>query len=268
MWTQTRTVAALIGVLALVAAGCAAGGSTEQNGGGGGAVGPDIAALSQPGGGSAPALAEGITVIGTGRISGEPDTLRTTVGVEVERETVDAALTAANEAAQRVIDAVTAAGVAEQDIQTREFDVSARYDHPRDGEPVLRGYAVRNLVEVKVRDLDRAGDVLTAATEAGGDDARVHGVRFALEDNEAMLEAARERAFQDARARAEQYATLAGRELGTLVSVSEHLTAPPPVHEFDQRAMEEAAPAPGGAVPVQPGQQEVEVKVTAIWSMN
>lgn len=266
MWTRTRTIAALLGVLALVTAGCGAGGGGDGTGGGGGAVGADIAALSQPGGGSAPALAEGITVIGTGRISGEPDTLRTTVGVEVERETVDAALTTANEAAQRVIDAVTAAGVAEEDIQTREFDVSPRYDHPHQGEPVLRGYAVRNLVEVKVRDLDRAGDVLTAATEAGGDDARVHGVTFSLEDNEAMLEAARERAFQDARARAEQYATLAGRELGALVSVSEHLTAPPPAHEFAEDGL--AAPAASRAVPVQPGQREVEVKVTAVWSMD
>ncbi|MBW3562701.1 MAG: SIMPL domain-containing protein [Actinobacteria bacterium] len=259
---------AVLAAFALLVGGCAATGddgdgargTTGERSGGARA-----AAFVQPGDESPPSVADGITVIGTGRITGAPDTLRTTVGVEVERDGVDTALAAANEAAQRVIDAVRDAGVAEEDVQTREFSVEPRYDHPNNGQPVLRGYVVRNLVEVKIREPDRAGDVLTAATEAGGDDARVRGVRFALEDNDALLDAARERAFEDARSRAEQYAELAGRGLGPLVSVSEHLSTPPPAEHFDAGAAREAAP---GAVPVQPGQQEVQVQVTAVWTLD
>lgn len=269
MWTRTQMTGAVLAAFALLVGGCAGPGDDRDGGARGGtggrSGGAQAAALAQPGDGSPPSVADGITVVGTGRITGEPDTLRTTVGVEIERDGVDAALEAANEVARRVIDAVRDAGVAEEDVQTREFSVEPRYDRPRDGQPVLRGYVVRNLVEVKVRDPDRAGDVLTAATEAGGDDARVHGVRFALEDNDALLEAARERAFEDARSRAEQYAELAGRGLGSLVSISEHLSTPPPAERFDAGAAREAAP---GAVPIQPGRQEVQVRVTAVWSLG
>lgn len=268
MPTRTRHVAIVLTTVALLVSGCSGGNGengTTGSGSGGNGVGAQAAALAQPGEGGPP-LAQGITVVGTGRITGEPDTLRTTVGVEVERDTVDAALSAANEAAQRVIDAVRETGVAEDDIQTTEFSVEPRHDHRRDGPPVLRGYAVRNLVEVKVRDLERAGQVLTAATEAGGDDARVRGVRFSLEDNEALLEAARERAFEDARSRAEQYARLADRELGSLVSLSEQVSSPPPARKFEGGgAMSDTASRP---VPVQAGQPEVEVRITAVWGLG
>lgn len=270
-WTRTRTTGAVLAAIVLLLGGCAGSGDGDGGGDGtGGAAGgrsggAQAAAISQPGDGSQPSVADGITVVGTGRITGEPDTLRTTVGVEIERDGVDAALEAANEAARRVIDSVRDAGVAEEDVQTSEFSVQPRYDHPQDGQPVLRGYVVRNLLEVTIREPDRAGDVLTAATEAGGDDARVHGVRFALEDNDALLDAARERAFEDARSRAEQYAELAGRGLGPLVSVSEHLSTPPPAEQFDDAAARQSAP---GAVPIQPGQQEVQVQVTAVWSLD
>lgn len=262
-----RTVAVLAAGVLLLAA-CSADGTRDDATGASGTAGgirADAAALTLAQSGGSPGTpAPGITVVGTGRIAGEPDTLTTTVGVEVERDAVDDALTDANEAAQRVIDAVREAGVAEEDVQTREFSVQPRYDYPPQGQPILRGYAVTNLVEVKVGDLDRAGEVLTAATEAGGDDARVQGVQFALEDNDALLEQARARAFEDARLRAEQYARLAGRSLGPLVSLSEQLSTPPRVEQFEEGV---AADSAARAVPIQPGQQEVQVQVTAIWSL-
>lgn len=266
MAAGSKLVGVVVASVALLVTGCSAGGEgTGSRSARGEAVGNQVAALAQPGDSSSPPIAQGITVVGTGRITGEPDTLRTTVGVEVERDNVDAALSAANEATQRVIDAVRGAGVSQEDLQTTEFSVEPRYDHPHEGPPVLRGYVARNLVEVKVRDLERAGEVLTAATEAGGNDARVHGVRFSLEDNQALLEAARERAFEDARSRAQQYAELAGRELGSLVSLSEHLSTPPPAEWLEGGAVAETS---ARAVPIQPGQQEVEVRATAIWSFG
>ena len=216
--------------------------------------------------------AEGITVIGTGRISGEPDTLRATVGVEVERTSVQEALNAANAAASRVTSTLREQGVEEQNIQTTEFSVRPRFAEPPvqpapgepQGETEIRGYIVTNLVEVKVRDLERVGEVLQAAVEAGGDAARVQGVRFTLEDNEELLQAAREAAFADARRRANHYAQLADRELGSLVSLSEEAESETP------RPMEGAA-AEGAAaqsVPMMPGEEEVTVRITAVWAFS
>ena len=209
--------------------------------------------------------AHGITVTGEGRVSGTPDTLTATVGVEVTRSTVQQALDETNTAAGKVIDAVKQAGVAAEDIQTRNVSIQPRYEQPGpDKTPVITGYTVSNLVEIKVRALDRAGEVLQAAAGAGGDATRVQGVTFSLEDNQQLLSSAREQAFTDAKQKAEQYASLAGRSLGALVSVSEttNSTVPRPYYDTTAGAGEAAS------MPIEPGQQEVSVQVTAVWAMS
>ena len=217
--------------------------------------------------------AEGITVIGTGRISGEPDTLRATFGVEVERPSVEEALGVANAAANRMTSALREQGVEEQDIQTAEFSVRPRFGEPPvqpapaepQDESEIRGYIVTNLVEVQIRDMERVGEVLQAAVEAGGDAARVRGVSFTLEDNEELLQAAREAAFADAQQRANHYAQLAERELGPLVSLSEAVESDPPRRPSEGAA---AAGAEPQAVPVTPGEEEVTVRITAVWALS
>ncbi|MGH8906453.1 MAG: SIMPL domain-containing protein [Egibacteraceae bacterium] len=225
---------------------------------GGAATQPFTAA--QPAGA---AVAPGVTVSGIGRVTGRPDVLRVTVGVSVTRPSVQAALDEANTAADGLLRALRGQGVAEADIQTRDFSVTPELRFPEGGAPVVSGYTVRNTVEARLRDLTRAGAALSAAVAAGGDAARVEGVGFTLEDNAALLEQAREAAFTDARARAEQYARLTGRSLGALLSVSETVADSPPPAPFAQ----EAATA-DAAVPIAPGQQEVAVTVTAVWALR
>lgn len=224
-----------------------------------------VALASAAVGGSADgALAAGITATGTGRVTGQPDTLRATVGVEVRRDRVDDALTAANDAAQQVIDTLTGEGVAEQDIQTVDVSVRPEYGDQTDGsQPRITGYVATNLLQVRLSDLAGAGAVLDTAVRAAGDAARLQGVSFSLEDNQELVRAARERAFADARTTAEQYAELAGVELGGLVSVAEISSAPPPAADVATEAF-----AGDSAVPIQPGQQQVSVSVTTVWSFG
>ena len=250
-------VAAMFVVLGMVASGCT---DTPRAGG---AAGMD-AAMTRSAGVVTPL--EGVTVSGIGRVTGTPDVLRAAVGVEVVRPSVQAALEEANAAAEDVVAALEAGGVAQDDIQTLEFSVNPEYRHEESQAPEVTGYRVRNLVQAKVRDLDRVGEILAGAIAAGGDNARVQEVSFALEDNAALLHAARADAFADARGKAEHYADLADRDLGELVSVSE-VTAdlPPPVPFAAGDAAQEAA---GDRVPISPGQQEVGVTVTAVWALQ
>jgi len=204
--------------------------------------------------------ASGITVSGVGRITGVPDTLRATVGVAARRPSVQAALDAANAAAERVLDALDDAGVAADDVETTQFSVNPQYAD--DG--AITGYEVANLVEVTLRELDAIGATLDAVVRAGDDEARVQGVEYRLEDNAALLTEARTAAVEDARASAEQYAAAAGVELGALTTLSEVTADQPMAQQF-------AADAAGGeaaaAVPLAPGTQEVGVTVTATWSL-
>ncbi|WP_223114676.1 SIMPL domain-containing protein [Lolliginicoccus suaedae] len=206
----------------------------------------------------------GISMSGSGIVSGTPDTLRATVGVQVERGSVQEALDAANEAAQRVIDAVREGGVADEDIQTERFSINPRYEF--DEGPRTRriaGYEVANQLTIKIRDIDSSGSTLDAIARAGGDDAVVNGVGFMLEDNAELLRQARERAFEDARQRAEQYAELAGSDLGEVVSIVED-QAPSPQPFFADTMSRSAE----NAVPIEPGSQDVEVRVTVRWELG
>lgn len=208
---------------------------------------------------------EGVTVSGLGRVTGKPDVLRATLGVSVTRPTVQEALDDANAAAEALLKALRDHGVRSEDVGTRDFGISPELRHPDDGAaPAITGYTARNTVEAKLRDLGRAGEALTTAVRAGGDAARVEGIGLMIEDNGALLQQARDAAFADARAKAEQYARLAQRPLGALVAISE-VTAAPPI-PLEPRIGEEAQPAT--PVPVVPGQQEVTVTVTARWALD
>ncbi len=211
-------------------------------------------------------MAEGVTVDGVGRVTGVPDVLRATIGVEVRRPAVQEALDAANAGAERVLAALRDAGVEERDVHTRDLAVYPEYHSPApDAPPEISGYVVVNLVEAKLRELDRVGELLDAVLRAGGDDARLNGVAFALEDNAELLEAARDAAFADARAKAEQYARLAGGSLGPLVRLVEADAATPMAHEYET---DDAMAAARQDVPIAPGEQEVQVRATATWRLE
>lgn len=212
-------------------------------------------------------LRDVVTVSGEGVTTGTPDVLRATIGVEVTEEEVRQALATANERAAAVITALEDAGVVPEDIQTSELTVRRERPHPGPEPPARAGpeerrTVVRNLVEARIRDVDQAGDILQGAVDAGGDVAHVRHVGFEFEDDDQLLDEARQRAFEDARRKAEQYAELAGRDLGPLVSLEEHPGRGGPV----------APPVPdeagGQAVPLEPGSSELTVRITAVWSLE
>ena len=84
---------------------------------------------------------------------------------------------------------------------------------------MLERFAVRNLVLVTIRDLERAGQILDGIIDAGANEVR--GIRFILEDDRAPKDRARELASLDARHRAEQLARLQGASLGRVLRISE-----------------------------------------------
>jgi uncharacterized protein YggE len=207
------------------------------------------------------ASASGVEVGGVGTASGTPDVLRVTVGVEVTGDSVDDALTGADDAARRVLAALADAGVPERDVQTANVSVHPRHD--AQGERIT-GYTARHDLSVTLRDVGTAGAVIASVADAGGDAARIEGISYALEDDAAVQEEARAAAFADAERKAEQYARLVGRELGEVLWVRENVSAPGPL---PYGAADEAAAA-GGSLVLAPGSTEVTVTAEVRWSLR
>jgi uncharacterized protein len=197
---------------------------------------------------------DSVLVTGTGEVSAPPDTLTAAFGVEAGGPTIGDALNHADVAATRMRDALVRAGVARADLQTSNFSVGSKVD---DAQKVT-GYTVSEGLTAKIRNLPRAGQLLSAAIAAGGDSARLNGVSFAVENDTALLADARKKAFADARQKAELYAREAGRPLGRVVRVSEDGT---PVTHFGPFAMD-------SRLPVEPGRQQLSVTVTVEWVLG
>lgn len=121
-------------------------------------------------------------------------------------------------------------------------------------------FVVSNQLNVTFRKLDDLGVVLGQAIEAGAND--IWGIRFDLEDDDALLAKAREDAMKNARQRGEDLARLAGVPLGPVMSVRESGAmgpGPSPVPMMFDAAMAKG----GGPVVIEEGQvarfQVVEV---------
>lgn len=228
-----------------------------------GDVAGDIAPPVEPTPGAA---ASGVTVTGAGVVSGAPDVVQLTAGVEVERDDVQTALDDANVATNQVLQALDDAGIAEEDRQTRDFAIQPSMN--QDGE--IAGYLVRNLVEATVYEVDTVGDVVQGVADAAGDDARLHGVRFDLEEDSELLVAARQAALEDARIQAEHYADLAGVELGQLVAIEDHTVSQPRQGQMEQMEMDAAAAddAAAAPVPIEGGEHDVTVRVVTRWALG
>jgi uncharacterized protein YggE len=202
-----------------------------------------------------------VQVDGLGTASGTPDVLRVTVGVETTGETVAEALGSADDAARRVLDAVRAEDVPERDVRTVNVSIWPAYD---DQGRRITGYTARHDLQVTLRDIGTAGDAIGRLVEAGGDAARLEGISYALEDDAALQTEAREQAIADARRKAEEYAGLTGRDLGEIVSVTEHVVPSGPIPYF---AGDSAAGA-AESVPIAPGSTAVTVTAEVRWALR
>ncbi len=198
----------------------------------------------------------GISVSGIGEVTGTPDTLEVNLGVSVLADTVSEATATAAERADALISALTANGVAEEDITTTDYSIYPEYDYSGNEQSLL-GYRVNNTVRAKIRAIDQAGDTLDAVTAAAGDDVRVNSLQFSIEDDAELVSAAREAAWNDALAKATQLAELSGQSLGAATSITETVTnAAPPIYYA-----EDAAGGGEAATPIEPGTSTVTISL-------
>lgn len=203
-----------------------------------------------------------VTVSGSGRASAAPDVAVVSVGVEATRKTAKEAMAAQNAAAKALLDALRQQGIADRDIRTESLSLSPVYTQSAGGESKVTGYQAGQSFSVKVRDVDKAGQIVGVVNDATGDAGRVNGVSFDVSDPTALRAKAREAAFRDAHDKAAQHAELSGHRLGRLVSLTEGESARPGPGALP------SAPADGGeSVPLAPGEIEEHVTVTAVYEL-
>jgi uncharacterized protein len=201
-----------------------------------------------------------VEVTGLGAASAPPDEMRAHLVAEVVASTVAQAFTDAGAALQAMLATLREHGAADEDLRSTGIELYS--DRERHG---LRGrFQAAMSVEAVLRDLESAGAALSAAVEAGGDASRVRGIHLTSTATDRAVVEARDGAWADARAKAEQYAGLAGRTLGTVLSVSE-LGGRAGTRGMGGDAVAFAA---AGGAPIEAGEQTVRAVITVRWELT
>ncbi|MFN2431410.1 MAG: SIMPL domain-containing protein [Gemmatimonadota bacterium] len=205
-----------------------------------------------------------VAVTGEGSVQARPELARLRIGVVTEAPSAAPASRENAQRMQRLVAALREAGVDPEAIQTVQLTIEPVYDYEgTPGQPRLRGFQARNVVEATFEDLDRLGEVVDAAIAAGGN--TVEGIRFELrEPGEAQARAFAD-AVADARRKAESLAAAAGVNLGAVQQIDATYGGPIPLPMMARAAvMESRADAP----PVSPGELTVTSTVRVFFRIE
>lgn len=202
-----------------------------------------------------------LDIVAEGEVTRAPDVVTISAGVVTQSSRAGDAMA---ENARRMTAAVAAlrkAGVADRDIRTSAVNLNPQYRYGDNVPPTITGYQASNQVEVRFRQVARAGAILDALVAVGAN--QIDGPSFGLDQPERALDEARTQAVATARARAELYAKAAGLRVKRIISIGEGGgNTPQPIMLTAMRAK---APA---NTPIEPGEQKMNVAVSVSFELE
>lgn len=204
-----------------------------------------------------------LNVSGTGLVTLKPDIAYINIGVHTEKATASEATAQNNTDSDAVMKAIKAAGVADDDIKTSNFNIYQRdTNDPTTGVKTGTVYVVDNTVTVTVRDLTKLGSILDASVKAGANN--VNSIQFDLADKTKALSDARAKAVKAARAQADELASAAGVTLGNIQTINTSENNPGPLYY----AKSAGAAAFDAAAPISSGTLDISVSVTITYEIK
>jgi uncharacterized protein len=204
---------------------------------------------------------ETFNVTGEGKVAATPDKATVMVGVQSQGTTSQDAQDKLNAVINKVSAAIKGVGIDGKDIQTANYNINPNIDYQNNQR--ITGYNANTNLTVTIREVDKANQVIDAATQAGAN--QVGGVQFDNADQTKFQDEARQKAVADAKKKAENAARIAGFTLGKLVNYQESFggAGPRPVFMAAEKAMDTAAPTQ-----VEPGSNEIVVNVTLSYEIR
>lgn len=221
-----------------------------------------------------------VTVTGEGKSSATPDIAKISFTVQQSAADVRSAQDAATKQANDAVAAMKGLGVADKDVTTSDYNVSPQYAEQNGSinfnkyllpgaAPVvianntnkITGYQVSESVEVTVRDVSKAGDVVSKLGTLGVQN--ISGPNFTFDDDNGVMDDARANAIKNAHDKAIELAKELGVSLGEVVSYTDQ-NGGYPMPMYDRAVSSDSA---GGAamapnLPVGQQEQSVIVQVT------
>jgi uncharacterized protein YggE len=202
-----------------------------------------------------------VTVNGEGEVTGTPDRARLSMAVEETGSQLKTTQADVNRIVREYLAQARALGAADEDISTAGLEIRAEYDFSgKDGRKFI-GYHVTRSILVTVHDLDRIGDFLQRATDAGINS--VSDPQLESSKAEELRREALAKAAQDAQAKARVVADALGVKLGPVHTVNASAEPQPPPRPRLMMATAMAAPSGNDEMGFAAGEIRYTATVTA-----
>lgn len=209
-----------------------------------------------------------VTVAGKGVVTAQPDIAHVTMAIQARNIDVSPAREHAVDITRKFLALCDELGIAAEKIHTSGLNIRPEFRwNERTRQQELQAYLVRRQFNVELGDLDKLGDLIEGAIDAGVNEAmqpRLVSSRERELHREALAAAAR-----DAEANARTLAETLGVGLGGVVEISSSLNVMPlPRQRAEMFASISADSPASGADTYAVGEIRVEANVTASFALE
>lgn len=202
-----------------------------------------------------------LNVRGEGKVYTKPDIAFVNLSVVTEGKNIKNVQNENSEKMNGVIAFLKDFGIEEKDIKTTGYRLYPQYSYENRRIPQIIGYEITQTLEVKIRNLEKIGEILDNAVGIGIN--QVNSLQFGVDNDKELREQAKELAIKDAKDKAKKLASQLGIKLIKLSGFSEDSDYGFPVY----RAAEEFGIG-GGAPDIEVGENEIMVNVTLIYEID
>ncbi len=217
-------------------------------------------------------VSNSISVSGDGKVFAKPDMVQISVSFQelasTSREALDKVNTKINQATKVLKDN----GISDSDITTSNLNIYTEYDYS-DKVRRIRGQRASSSLQVKIKKID---DKATKASKiidelSAIDNIQINGISFDIEDKTDLFTKAREMAFNKAKQKAEELASLSKVKLQKPISISDSSYDITPMPYYSNVAEYKAAvPLAGGGdqTDISSGEISVSSSLSILWGIE
>lgn len=216
-----------------------------------------------------------ISVSGEGEVATVPDIATVTFTARAEAKTVPEAQKLAEKKTKDTLTALKDLGVDDKNVKTISYTINPHYETQQIycittpcpmGNSVVTGYDVSNTIEVKIKKVEQAGEVLGILGKANITE--VSGPSFSVDNIEKYQAEAKEKAIKAALEKAKATAKSLHVGLGDIVSYSEDNGGYYPMMYGRVSSMPMEAKASFDTVSTPTGESVIKARVTITYALD
>ncbi len=194
-----------------------------------------------------------VDVVGEGVVKVIPDEVTINIRVENTGKTTKGLKEQNDKTISEVLKYLKSQGIADKDVRTEYINLSKNYDY----NSKTHTFSANQALSVKLRSMEKYETVMQGLLETGIN--RIDGVSFSSSKIESLKSDARKKAVENAKSKAQEYASALNQTIGKAANISEFSPSVSPMPRYKMQMMDASANEMGPTIA--PGEMEVKVNV-------